>query len=239
MLNQNRVLNYVKDNLGFPFMYLELEDDKILEYITTYTLREWSYYVPEKKKIPLNVNLDSNKVAGIGNEFYIEDSQGLEILNIVEIYFPEGDNVLFGHPPIGAFTHMGLRDWALAVETSRTTKLFSDYDYTFEFKHPNIVRISPAPNNIGIITVEYERIQNSDLSGIPNEFQTLFCRLALADIQIVIGRIRKRYGGGNMRTPWGEIPLDAEIFDEGKEAKREIMEKLEASLIPNVKLHIG
>ena len=29
MLNEQRVLAYVKDNLGWPFMHLELEDQKI------------------------------------------------------------------------------------------------------------------------------------------------------------------------------------------------------------------
>jgi len=234
MLNQSRVLQYVKDNLGFPFMTLELEDDKILEHVTTYTLREWSYYVPEVKKTYLNLDLEANQVPAKDNEFYITDEQGLEILNVKNLYFPLGNQVMFGQPPIGPLSHGDLREWALAVETSQTVKLFSSYDYTFEFTHPNVVRISPTPNNVGTITVEYERMQPDDLSGIPNELQVLFCDFALADIQIIIGRIRKKYGGGSLRTPFGEIPLESDIFDEGKEKKRELIEKLSLGPLLNV-----
>ena len=234
MLNQSRVLQYVKDNLGFPFMTLELEDDKILEHVTTYTLREWSYYVPEVKKTYLNLDLEANQVPAKDNEFYITDEQGLEILNVKNLYFPLGNQVMFGQPPIGPLSHGDLREWALAVETSQTVNLFSSYDYTFEFTHPNVVRISPTPNNVGTITVEYERMQPDDLSGIPNELQVLFCDFALADIQIIIGRIRKKYGGGSLRTPFGEIPLESDIFDEGKEKKRELIEKLSLGPLLNV-----
>ena len=238
MLNQSRILKYVKDNLGFPFMALELEDDQILEHITTYTLREWSYYVPEVKRTYLNLDLEANQVAGRSNEFLITDEQGLEILNVKDIYFPMGSQIMFGQPPLGPLSHGELREWALAVETSQTVKLFSSFDYTFEFIHPNMVRISPVPNNVGTVTVEYERIQPDDLSGIPNELQVLFCEFCLADIQIVIGRVRRKYSA--IRTPFGEIPLDGEsVFSEGKEKKRELIEKLSLGPLLNVTFDAG
>jgi hypothetical protein len=56
---------------------------------------------------------------------------------------------------------------------------------------------------------------------------------------MVIGRIRKRYGGGNLRTPFGEIPLEGDIYEEGKEMKREILEKLERLFVPNVRVDFG
>ena len=55
MLNEQRVLAYIKDNLAFPFMHLELTDEKIMEYVKDYTLREFSYYVPDKNTISLNI----------------------------------------------------------------------------------------------------------------------------------------------------------------------------------------
>ena len=45
MLNQSEVLEYVKSNLGFPFMHLELDDEQILEYITKNTRKTFSYYL--------------------------------------------------------------------------------------------------------------------------------------------------------------------------------------------------
>ena len=56
---------------------------------------------------------------------------------------------------------------------------------------------------------------------------------------MVIGRIRKKYGGGTLRTPFGEIPLDSDVYEEGKELKREVIEVLERLYIPNVRIDHG
>ncbi len=240
MLNQTITLEYIKDNLGWPFMHLELTDEKIIDYVTKHTIRTFGYYVPQKWKTPLNLELDANKVAGIGNQWYIADQQGLEILNVVEFYTNTGELYLHGHPPLGALSHGELREWAYQVETSMQTKMFSSFDYTMEFTHLNIIRISPLPSgSLGTVIIEYERQQPPDLSGVPNDLQHIFKELSLADIMIVIGRIRKRYGGGNLRTPFGEVPLESDIFDEGKEKKREILDKLESLFIPNIRIDHG
>lgn len=239
MLNSTRVLNYVKDNLGFPFMHLEWDDDKILEYVKAYTVREFSHYFPEVRVLSVNLLLDSNAVPGRSNEFYINDPEGREILTVTEIYFDEGNLLIFGHPPLGAFSLGDLKQWALDVSVAGMVKMFSSYDYTHEFKHPNVVRISPVPNNVQWVAVEYERMQSDDFRGVPNDLQQFFLELCLADVMIAIGRIRKRYGGGNLRTPFGEIPLESEIFEEGKEKKREILEKLTIGSYTNVIVDFG
>ncbi len=240
MLTQSQVLHFIKDNLGWPFMHLELDDEKIIQYTTDYSLKEFAYYVPQVWKVGLNLTLESNKVPGVANEFLIHDPQGLEILNVIDFYSGSGDLYLLGHPPLGPMSMGELPEWALSVSNAMTVKMFSSYDYTFEFRHPNIMRISPLPTgSLGVITVEYEREQPHDLSGVPNDLHQYYKKLALADILIVIGRIRKRYGGGTLRTPFGEIPLESDVFDEGKEMKREVIEVLERLYIPNVRIDHG
>ncbi len=240
MLNPDKVLNYIKRNLGFPFMHLEWSDEDILEYVKNDSLRAWSYYIPDVKKMPLNLNLESNKVPGRINEWYLNEPEGREILNVIEIYFDQGGLYALGHPPFGVFNHFELREWALQVENAVSTKMFSSWDQTFEFVHPNVVRISPYPfNELKSVTVEYERMQADDFREIPNDTYQLFLDLALADVMIALGRIRKRYGGGNLRTPFGEVPLESDIFDEGKTLRGEIIEKLERLFIPNVRLDHG
>ena len=239
MLTQTRVLNYVKDNLGFSFMVVELTDTQIIDYFTTYSLRTFSQYFPDLNRINMNPLLEANQVSGRGNEYYINDPEGLEILNVKNIYFDASDLYANCHPPIGPFSMGELKQWALDVHNAGMLKMFGNYDRTFEFMHPNKVRISPVPNNIRAITVEYERIHRDDLGTIPNEFQTIFCDLCMADIMMVIGRIRKRYGDGNLRTPFGEIPLGADIFDEGKELKRELIEKLHTGSHYNIDFDCG
>ena len=240
MLNDAKVLNYIKRNLGFPFMHLEWSDEDILEFVKEQTIRDWSYYVPDVKKLPLNVQLDANKVPGRANEFYLNEPEGREILNVIDIYFDTGELYALGHPPFGVFNHFELREWALKVEQSMETKMFSSWDYTFEFRHPNVIRISPYPfDQLKTVTVEYERMTSCDFSEIPNDLQQWFKKYCLADVMIALGRIRKRYGGGNLRTPFGEVPLDSDIYEEGKELKREVTEVLERLFLPNIRIVHG
>jgi len=240
MLNDAKVLKYIKRNLGFPFMHLEWNDDEILDYVKSDTIRDWSYYVPNVKKMPLNLAQESIKVPGRANEWYLNEPEGREILNVIEIYFDQGELYALGHPPFGVFSEFELRDWALSVSQAMTTKMFSSWDHTFEFSHPNVIRISPYPfNEMKFITVEYERMSAEDFREIPNDIHKLFLDLALADVMIALGRIRKRYGGGALRTPFGEIPLESDIFDEGKTLRTEITEKLERLYIPNVIVDFG
>ena len=227
MLNEFRVLNYIKSNLGFPFQVLEKTDTEIVQYVQEFTIREFSEYVPQPGMIlVLDVTSTHTKVPGKANEFYLEEPQGLEILNIVDIYFGASDYLIHGHMPLGPLDHFSLREWALSTQMAVDLKQFSSFDKTFEFKHPNIVRISPvfAVGSEKYITVEYERIQPKDFSGIPNELQIFFCEFALSDIMIMLGRIRKRYS--DLKTPFGDIPISAEIFDEGTSKKKELLDRL-------------
>ncbi len=158
MLNQNRVLKYIKDNLGFPFMFIELEDEKIIEYFTEYTLPEFSRYIPYNKKQNLNLTLENNKVPGRANEFYIYDHEGLEILNIRDIVFGREDDFFFNHPVMGPFSYGELDDWMLQTEMANRTKTYSDWNRTWEFIHPNVVRIAPVYTLPDNVVIEYETI---------------------------------------------------------------------------------
>lgn len=239
MLNDAIVLQHIKSNLGFPFMQLEWQDSQILEYIKTNTIREFSYYAPDVKKMSVNIQLEHNRVPGRGNEFYLNEPEGREILNVKEIYFTQSNLYALGHPPLGVFSEFEIRDWALRVSQAMTTKMFSSFDYTWEFSHPNIVRISPINfNETQFITVEYERMQSQDFGEIPNDIHIHFLKMCLADIMIAIGRIRKKYNG-QMRTPFGDVPISDEIFEEGRELKREVIEILERLYIPNVRVSHG
>jgi len=42
-----------------------IKDEEILQYIKDYTLKEFSHYMPQKRKIVLNLSLASNKVTNI------------------------------------------------------------------------------------------------------------------------------------------------------------------------------
>ena len=133
MLSPNIVLQYIKDNLGWDFTPLELTDEQITNYFTVHTVATFSHYYPQKWKVPVNLNLDANKVPGIANEFYIFDPQGLEIVSVINFYSSKGELYIHGHPPLGPLSQGELPEWALAVHNAMTIKMFSSFDYTFEF----------------------------------------------------------------------------------------------------------
>lgn len=236
MLNTSRVLRYIKTHLGFNFQKLELSDQEIVDYISEFTIRTFSKYIPDTNRVYVDPTNPAYLVSSlISNEFLIEDPNGLEIISVIELYFDGANDFVLGHPVVGVFSYQELPDWTLRVNDARNARLFSQFDYTFEFKPPANIRVTPKPTS-GFV-VEYERLHHSNLGTIPNDLQDEFLKLSLSDIKIVIGGIRKKYGG-NLQTPFGNIPLDIDILSEGKEERREVLEKLQTA-IPNIVVDIG
>jgi hypothetical protein len=240
MLTPDRVLNFIKSNLGFPFQQLELTDEQIIDYIKDYSLREFCLYSPDKNSMGINLTVEAYKVPGRSNEFYLYEPDGLEILNVTDVIPQISNYLITGHPFMGAFNLGDLREFALNTEVGMMIHQFSNFSITFEFKHPNKLRVSPNPSDfMDQMTIEYERMHSETFETIPYDIEVLFCNFCLADIMIMLGRIRKKYGDGNLRTPFGDIPLSAEIFDEGTTKKNEIIEKLENRSWPNVIFNRG
>ena len=241
MLNSSKVLNYIKGALGFSWQFVELTDEEILEHITSYTMKTFAHYFPDENTIGLNVRLATNQVPTKANEFYITEPEGREILGVSHVYYSAGNSYLFGHPPLGPMSLGEIPEWAFNVEVSGWVKSFSSFNYTHVFKHPNIISIRPTPTTEEWIAIEYERAHAEDFSTITNDLQMHFLELSLCDIGMRIGRLRKKYsaGGAGIPTPFGNIPLDDSIFEEFKEKRTELIEKLTAGALTNVVVSFG
>lgn len=239
MLNAAKVLKYIKTNLSYKTNFIEMEDDEILDYVKMFTLAEFSSFFPDKNSLTVDLTNTSIKVPNKSNEYYIFDPDGLEIINIVGMYPEMSEYLLAGNPIYGPLGFGDIRNWALQTEATGWVHKFSSFTLVGEFKHPNILVVAPHDFSNARVTVEYERIQPEDFSKIPNEQQMIFMELALADIMIIIGRSRQKYGDGNLQTPFGNIPLSGAIFDEGTNRKRELIEQLKATQIPNVTISFG
>ena len=239
MLNTSDVLEYIKDNLGFPHMHIELSDEEILKVVKKVTLREFSKYFPFKAQLGINLNLPINKVPGYQNRWYVYEPNGLEILNISDLITSCASDMFFGHSPFGVLSYNEVPEFMLSAEMARTAKKWSRFNCNVFFYPPNIMEIRPIPNDQMVI-IEYETMQPEDLSGIPLDLSQIFQQLALAEVQIRIGRIRKYYGEGNLKTPFGTIDLNGDsLFQEGKESKREIIEMLTKGSFPNIIVSFG
>ena len=80
MLNSSKVLNYIKGEIGFPWQFVELSDEEILEHIREISMKTFAHYFPDEISIGLNLQTASNKVPNKANEYYITDPEGREIL---------------------------------------------------------------------------------------------------------------------------------------------------------------
>jgi hypothetical protein len=188
--------------------------------------------------IGMNLKTTANLVPGKANEYYITEPEGREIFNVIDIYFSGSNLYMHGQPPLGPLSIGELPQWALSNELAGWVKSFSNWNYTCIFKSPNIISIRPTPISEEWVAVEYERQHADDFSTIQNSMQMYFLELALADIMMMIGRLRKKYGE-NLQNPFGQITLSSEIFDEGKEKRSEVIEKLTTGSLPNVVINFG
>jgi hypothetical protein len=237
MLNSARVLKYIKSNLGGYRLKIELTDEEILDYVKEFSLRTFSKYIPDVGRTVISPTNPNTHDSLITNKFFIEDEDGLEIIGVKELVDNLSGDLVLGHPYVGVYSYDELPSWTLQVDRARSAKLFSLWDVTFDFQPPNIIEVWPTPTQS--FCVIYERIHNEDFSTIPIDLQDEFLRLCLADIKIQVGQVRSKYGGGALNTPFGSIPLGSEILSEGKDERREIIEKLEGKSHPNITIDIG
>lgn len=230
MIDQGILLKYIKTKLGFPYVAIEMTDDEILDFIVENTLPEYSRYFPFEKKMGFDFTSNQLLVPGSQNEFYVIDDEGLEIIDIKEILWTSSNYMMHGHPVFGSFGAGGPAEFALNVANAMMSQVFSPYNKSFHFTRPNIVRISPRPDDCA--TIIYETEQPVDLRGIKYETQTLFKDLCLADIKIALGVIRKKYT--DLNTPFGTITLDTSIKDEGEQLRTDILQQLKEGSLPSI-----
>jgi len=237
MLNFNQVLQYIKGRLSLPSTFIEKTDLEIQEWIKNVTIPDFSEYFPDEEYVSVLVNDSNYIVPGKTHHFRFFDEEDLPIYDIKECFFSIGDDIITGHPVMGAMSFEGLSCWALSVFKSRFFKPFSEWYKTYKFFMPNIVRVLPdARENF---VVNYEREQPHDLRKIPPSMKRIFMDLCLADIMLWIGGIRSHYGGGRITTPFGEIPLDGDTLkSDGQELRRETIEKLAENTLPPIVIDI-
>lgn len=219
MLTKAEVLKYIKQNLAFPWQALELSDDDIINYITDFTIKNFSYFWPDKNKMAFNATND-NRHNNVPNEYYITDPDDMPILYLLEIV-DSSSVVSAGHPIVGLSGSEPER-YVYKIEKLSPQFRWGWQRFEYEFIHPNIIRLSGLyPNNM---VVEYARVHNPDFHTINIHQQKYFLPYCLAEIKIWLGSLRKKYS--SLTTPYGDIPISADLYDEGKTEKSDLEEKL-------------
>lgn len=239
MLSWNKTLTYVKSNLALPSGFIELTDAQIQDYLKITALSEFSTYFPDWERTVVYPLIDTYKVSGKTNQYYFFDEEGCEIINVSYCYFDITNEVWTGHPLVGAMTLDHFKWYSLGVFKSKLFHKFSDYDKVYRFIAPNIIEILPDTASSSNFIVEFTRTQPSDLSKIPQALEMMFMDLCLAHIMIRIGNIRSMYGGGNITTPYGDIPLDGEgLRTRGDDLRQKIVEVMKEESQPDIILEV-
>ena len=238
MLSWNIILTRIRDELCLPNHVLEKSNEQIVEYLKESALRKIVDWVPDVTTVSLDTNrltLDCDdekvKVPAKQNEYFIIDPDDREIYGILEMYSDMSTDLMFGKRFMAPWTFEEVPGFELSNMRSQSTKMFSDFYYMFEFKHPNIISIRPKYK--GPCTIEYERSHDPELSTIPKLYETLFIDLCLGMFMKNIGRLRTRYA--NIQTAFGEIQLNGEdIKNEGNEILQATIDTLNRTVLTNV-----
>jgi hypothetical protein len=234
MLNRNLVLDFIKQNLAYPFQVLEMSDNDINEYITTYILRRFSRYLPDIVRKGMNF-ADPKIRTKRENEYYLFDDEGCSIIGLVDFIPVMGGMISAGHPIIGVMSFEEVEKYVYDIEISRNTLRYGFLEYEADFIPPNIIRIEPSYREYGVVI--YERVHPEDLSTIPVWAEDLFLDYCLGHIQVLLGNKRKKFQ--NIQTPYGEVPLNAdEIKSDGKELIQKVEEDLK-TYNPSIIIDIG
>lgn len=229
-----KVLYYIKRQLGFPHVGIELSDDDIEMEIKMFVIPEFSKYVPHENEVVLDTE-DPEVQTESSNVYKIFDPDGCSIMNVQKVIFDGNDLYSRGYPFTDPYASAELAmTYVQKIDEVETAMIFSGAATTFKFIQPNKIRIYPTVAS-KYITVRYERTHPEDLSTIPAEFETEFLNLALAHIMIICGSIRNKYQ--TITTPFGDIPLNADIRERGETIKQNIIDKLN-QLPPNILIDV-
>jgi len=238
MLNWSTVLTYVKGNMALPSSFIEKTDAELKEWIKLTSLKTFSQYFPDDEYTSVIVGNTNYQHSVRDNWYYFFDSSDCDIIGIKDCYMDLSNSVGMSHPIQAPSDFGDMRFWSLEVFKSRFFFPFSDYSHTTKFRSPNLVEVLPDVSTNFVVW--YERVHYESLQTIPAAVERDFMDLALFDTMINIGNIRIQYGGGNITTPWGDIPLRGEeIKDDGEERRRELLDKWEEFTIPPVMVNIG
>ena len=237
MLNWNRVLKYVKLQIGLPSGFIEKSEEDIRDYLQEFTLREYSNYYPDEELSAVFVNNPDYRHPTKTWHYYIKDEDDLEILDVIDVYFSSSSDIFFGHPVLGVMSFNETKWFSLAAFESNYTSEYSEWNFDYAFVPPNMIRIQQQTQPEDFV-VRYERNHPTDLRKIPPAMDRDFLDLCLADIKIWIGGFRTHFN--NTQTPYGELPLNGETLkQEGMDKKRELIEKFQDDHHPPFIVDVG
>jgi len=213
MLSETLVVDYIKRNLGFPVMQLEITDDDIVTYVRNYTIPFFSRYKPYEQYIVLDTTKEGVKQEDGTYKIPLDPDHTLisivDVVPTMSAYFASN----FPYNPMPSWE--SLPEHFLKMMKSLTQQQMSMFAYTWKLIPPDKLYIMPK-QNYDFLVIHGAFTHTFDT--IPLDWERHFLDLALADIYDYIASLRVKYQ--NMTTPYGDINLNWDYFQNRAENLR-------------------
>jgi hypothetical protein len=227
VLTVEQIVSYIKRTLGTPFVSIELVDSIIETIVIEDVLPIFTQYVPDSNRIIIDKSKKDQRVdPKIKNLYWVRDPDEREVLCVVDVTETHGALIASNYPiilPIGSYE--SLPEMVLNIHKAEYAMKYSTSDLTWkQEQNLNQVWIYGNDSLSNYYSVRYTRTHAEDLSTVPYEYIQSFRDLSLAQVQIVLGNIRQKYG--TLNTPLGDIQINTEIGAKGTELFNATVEKL-------------
>lgn len=224
MLNQTKVLRNIEIDLGFKFTAIELSHEEIIDVIKLRTLPTFSKYFPYQERVVVRRSTDL--VEGYTNRFHIRSEYDIiNINNVVNVNSRTfiADNIsATPHPAYGQGLGSFLERQVVSDLSSGSTN-----PSTWIYYHPNMIEIAPLIGENMLIVCNV--VHPDTFITIPTNMEEIFMELASIDVRASLYPIRNRFN--NMETTFGQLDLFMESLESAKDERRELIERMQASLI--------
>lgn len=230
MLTWDYIVRRVKNELVFPYNFIERTDQEIIDYLKDTVLREFSMYFPSQGRMSLDLSDPNNLVPGQTNEFYLVEPEGREILTVKTLIPSMAGMMVFGHPILGPWSYGQIPNYLMATNQANDSYVFQSFEKKIELIPPNILRVTPMLD-AGMCTVEYEKILI--LEEIYPTLEQYFVDMCIGKAGVWILKLRSMYE--NVETPFGKIsPNTDKLSSDFEQLYNQTLEKIKGATIPNI-----
>ena len=224
-LTPTYILRYLEKKLGYKFKELELNPDEIMENIREETLVTFSAKFPYFTKVTINPDTDvvekTNEVYtsfedGYQNNIYYINTP-LDIIGVSRIY--QSDFIMADADILSNFGMV--TDPFERQELADVSSMIRN-PITWEFLHPNMVRIFPVAWKFVDTILEIKCVHPDDFHTIPINMQQEFLKLALIDTKEVLYQMRHVFS--NIQTAYGSIEMFIDDLQNATQERKDLLE---------------
>jgi len=212
-MTQTELIEIIKMTLGASHIPFEIDDDGIMDIIRLRTLPSFSKSFPHMEIVDVDPIRDRINPSEYGKYFLRSD---LKVTGVAKAFRNEQATQfrnMYGAQITNLFDYQAFMDSISAVYTPDT----------WAFHPPNIIEMFPKYYNADQLLVVAKCEHPDHLMTIPEGLRDEFIDLALADVKIALYPIRKRFASVN--STYGNIELNLEVLENGREERKEILEK--------------